>query len=101
MAMACLGFVTFFPLRPDLSFPFFISRISVSTFSLVDGEYFRVEDFFEAVFPLLAFFPLVDFFGAAVVVAISILQGHQMAAIARSVAWNLIAKRPQTEEFAA
>jgi hypothetical protein len=46
MAMACLGLVTFLPLRPDLSWPFFISFISVSTFLPAEGEYFRPEDFF-------------------------------------------------------
>lgn len=46
MAMACLGFVTFLPLRPDFNFPFFISRISLSTFLPADGEYLRPEDFF-------------------------------------------------------
>ncbi len=45
MAIACLGLVTFLPLRPDLSLPFFISRISVSTFLPADGEYLRPEDF--------------------------------------------------------
>ncbi len=46
MAMACLGLVTFFPLRPDLSLPCFISLISVSTFFPAEGEYLRREDFF-------------------------------------------------------
>jgi len=46
MAIACLGLVTFLPLRPDLSLPFFISLISVSTFLPAEGEYFRPEDFF-------------------------------------------------------
>lgn len=50
IAIACLGFVTFLPLWPDLSWPFFISFISVSTFLPADGEYFRPEDFFEDVF---------------------------------------------------
>lgn len=64
MAIACLGFVTFLPLRPDLSWPFFISFISVSTFLPADGEYFRPEDFFEVVllaedFLVLIFFALV------------------------------------------
>jgi hypothetical protein len=45
MAMACLGLVTFLPLRPDLSLPFFISLISVSTFLPAEGEYLRPEDF--------------------------------------------------------
>lgn len=46
MAIACLGLVTFFPLRPDFSLPFFISLISVSTLLPADGEYLRPEDFF-------------------------------------------------------
>lgn len=50
MAMACFGFVTFFPLRPLLSLPFFISRISVSTFFPAEGEYFLLDDFFAALF---------------------------------------------------
>lgn len=47
MAIACLGFVTFLPLRPDFSLPFFISLISVSTFLPAEGEYLRPEDFFD------------------------------------------------------
>lgn len=46
MAMACLRLVTFLPLRPDFSFPRFISCISRSTFLPADGEYLRPEDFF-------------------------------------------------------
>jgi hypothetical protein len=50
MAMACLGFVTFFPLRPLLSVPCFIAFISLSTSFCAAGEYLRVdflaEDFF-------------------------------------------------------
>lgn len=46
MAMACFGLVTFLPLRPDFSFPRFISCISLSTFLPADGEYLRPEDFF-------------------------------------------------------
>ena len=65
MAMACFGFVTFLPLRPDFSLPCFISRISLSTFLLADGEYLRLEDFFELDFLELDFFaddPRVLFF---------------------------------------
>src|SRR3954468_16611911 len=61
MAIACLGFVTFLPLRPDLSLPSFISRISVSTFLLAEGEYFRPEDFFDDDFLAEDFFAE-DFF---------------------------------------
>ena len=46
MAMACLRLVTFLPLRPDFSFPRFISFISRSTFLPADGEYLRPDDFF-------------------------------------------------------
>lgn len=56
IAIACFGFVTFLPLRPDLSVPRFISFISVSMFSLADGEYLRPEVFFAAVFFALLFF---------------------------------------------
>ena len=59
MAIACFGFVTFLPLRPDFSLPCFISRISRSTSLPTDGEYFRLEDFFAADF-------LADFLAAAV-----------------------------------
>ena len=45
--MACLGFVTFFPLRPIFSLPSFMSRISRSTSLPAEGEYLRLEDFFE------------------------------------------------------
>lgn len=47
MAIACLGLVTFLPLRPDFSLPCFISRISLSTFLPAEGEYLRREDFLE------------------------------------------------------
>jgi len=71
MAMACLGFVTFFPLRPLLSWPFFIAFISVSTFFCAAGEYLRVD-----------FFLLEDFFAdevfLAVDVAMSFLHNGQM-----------------------
>jgi hypothetical protein len=97
MAMACFGFFTFLPLRPDLSWPFFIAFISVSTLLPAAGEYFRrddflAEDFFAPVlflvlvffaevpfleellfFLLLAFFALLDFFFVAFLVAIYIL----------------------------
>src|ERR1700748_2677610 len=50
MAMVCLGLLTFLPLRPLLSVPFFISRISVSTCLPAAGLYLRVDDFFAAFF---------------------------------------------------
>jgi hypothetical protein len=65
MAMACLGFVTFFPLRPDFSLPCFIARISRSTSLPAEGEYLRPEDFFELDLLELDFFdaePRVLFF---------------------------------------
>ena len=46
MAMACFGFVTFSPLRPDFSLPCFMARISRSTSLPAEGEYLRPEDFF-------------------------------------------------------
>lgn len=46
MAMACFGFVTFLPLRPDFSLPFFIARISRFTSLPAEGEYLRLDDFF-------------------------------------------------------
>ena len=51
IAIACLRLVTFFPLRPLLSFPCFISCISSRTYSPALGLYFL---------PLLFFFA--DFF---------------------------------------
>jgi len=57
--MACFGFVTFLPLRPDFNLPCFIARISRSTSLPADGEYLRPEDFFEP--DLLE----LDFFDAA------------------------------------
>jgi hypothetical protein len=51
IAIACLRLVTFFPLRPDFSLPFFISRISRSTALPAAGLYLReLEDFLEALF---------------------------------------------------
>ena len=71
MAMACLGFVTFFPPRPLLSWPFFIAFISVSTFFCEAGEYLRVD-----------FFLVEDFFAdevfLAVDVAMSFLHNDQI-----------------------
>src|SRR5579859_931770 len=62
IAIACFGFFTFLPLRPDLSWPFFMAFISVSTLLPAAGEYFRRADFFAD-----------DFFFAAFLVAIVIL----------------------------
>jgi hypothetical protein len=62
IAMACFGFVTFFPL-PDLSLPSFISRISRSTDLLAAGLYLReLDDFFDALFFEELFFADEDFF---------------------------------------
>ena len=107
-----MGFVTFLPLRPDFSLPFFISLISVSTFLPAEGEYFRPEDFFaevlfaedffvlllrrELLFFVLAprrdeepFFARVDFFFAAFFVAMLILLENQMFSGFESVVWRL------------
>lgn len=63
MAMACFGLVTFFPLRPDFSFPCFISRISRSTALPAAGLYLReLDDFFEEDFLDALFFEDEDFF---------------------------------------
>src|SRR5579863_7180272 len=80
MAMACFGFVTFLPLRPDFSLPVFISRTSLSTFLPADGEYLRLDDFFELDFFLVAFF-----------VAITVLLGGQMAPLFRQVVCDVFA----------
>jgi hypothetical protein len=79
--------VTFLPLRPDFSLPFFISCISVSTFLPADGEYLRVDDFFEADFLALDFLEL-DLFLAAFLFAITILLGGQMTALLEQVVWQ-------------
>jgi hypothetical protein len=84
MAMACFRLFTVLPLRPDLSLPFFMAFISVSTLFPAAGEYLRPEDFFLELFfagdffalallRLLLFFALLDFFFAAFFVAITIL----------------------------
>lgn len=116
IAIACFGFVTFLPLRPDFSRPFFISLISASTFLPAEGEYFRRDDFFEDVFlaedflaPVfprvllffalaprreevleeLLFFALLDLFFAAFFVAMLILLENQMLARFESVVWQM------------
>jgi hypothetical protein len=50
MAMACFLLVTFLPLRPLLSLPLFMARISLSTLFPAAGEYFRVDFFLPADF---------------------------------------------------
>jgi hypothetical protein len=68
--MACLGLVTFLPLRPLFRVPCFISRISVSTCLPAAGLYLRVDflaAFFAGAFFAGAFFVAFfagDFFGA-------------------------------------
>jgi len=100
MAMACFGFVTFLPLRPDFSFPRFISCISLSTFLPAEGEYLRLEDFLaldflaldfraddpRVLFRALLLLELLDFFLAAFLVAITILLAGQMRSGLRQVA---------------
>ena len=50
IAMACLRLVTFLPLRPDLSVPFFRRRIALLTRLDAALPYFRPpEDFFRAI----------------------------------------------------
>jgi len=90
--------VTFLSLRPDFSLPFFISRISVSTFLPADGEYLRLDDFFEADFLALDLLEL-DLFLAAFFVAITILLGGQMTALLEQVVCNdsASARRSQPE----
>jgi hypothetical protein len=56
MATACLRLFTFFPDRPDLSLPRFISCIARSTFLLAVGPYFRA-----AFFRVLDFVRVLDF----------------------------------------
>jgi len=49
MAIACLRLVTFFPLRPDLSVPFFLRFIALSTrFEAALPYFLPREDFFAA-----------------------------------------------------
>src|ERR1017187_6246116 len=78
MAMACFLLVTFLPL-PDLSVPFFISFISVSTLLPAAGEYFRVDDFLLAVF----FFAMLFF--AAFLVAMLYPPRKSDVALAKAV----------------
>ena len=103
MAIACFLLVTFLLLRPDLSWPFFIAFISVSTLFPAAGEYFLPEAFFaddffalvlflappflvEALFlEELLFFALLDFFFVAFLVAIDILSQNQMFTRFKSV----------------
>jgi hypothetical protein len=73
MAMACFGLVTFLPLRPDLRVPFFIALISVSTFLPAEGEYLRVDDFFDADFFFALLFFALLFFAVDFLVAMYIL----------------------------
>jgi hypothetical protein len=78
MAMACFGLVTFLLLRPLLSLPTCISRISVSTCFPAAGLYLRPDDFFDAVFAvdfldavfLDAVFFDAGFFGAVFALAV-------------------------------
>jgi hypothetical protein len=56
IAIACLRLVTFFPERPERSFPCFISCISVSTDALAFGPYLRVLFFFPPDFFAVDFF---------------------------------------------
>jgi len=65
MAIACFGLVTFLPLRPDFNLPRFIACISRCTSFPAEGEYLRLDDFFELDLRELDFFaeePRVLFF---------------------------------------
>lgn len=68
IAIACLGLVTFFPLRPLFSLPRFISCISRSTSLLAEGLYFLeldfLLDFFAAVFRPVDLVDRLDFLDA-------------------------------------
>jgi hypothetical protein len=52
IAIACLRLVTFFPLRPLLSVPFFFRRIADSTRLPAAFPYFLPPDFFRAAIAL-------------------------------------------------
>jgi hypothetical protein len=122
MAMACFLLVTFLPLRPDLSVPFFLAFISVSTLLLAAGEYFRPDDFLAELFLFvpLAFFALL-FFTALFLellflccsfsrnwISFScfswwpsfVLLGNQMAGLPALVVWNLVLVLVQLDFFA-
>ena len=73
IAIACFGFVTFFPLRPDFSLPCFIAFISRSTEADAFGPYFFPPDFFFA----LVFFAL-RFFAPLFLVALFFLAGIEL-----------------------
>src|SRR6185503_4738016 len=79
MAIACLGLVTFLPLRPLFSLPCFISFISRSTALLALGPYLRPEllffadDFLVELF-LLALLLLELFFAALFLVVLFLLE---------------------------
>lgn len=63
MAMACFRLVTFFPLPPDFSLPFFWAFTVRPTEREAFGLYFRADDFFAALFFAL-FFTAFFFAGA-------------------------------------
>jgi hypothetical protein len=65
MAIACFRLFTILPLLPDLSVPFFLRRIALSTRFDAALPYFRrPEDFFAAIL-LLLFDVVVSGFGPA------------------------------------
>jgi hypothetical protein len=82
MAMACFGFVTFLPLRPDFSLPCFISFISRSTDAEALGLYFLPLDFLLLDFFVLDYLVLLLFFADVLFFAVAIvLSSRQWEAI--------------------
>jgi hypothetical protein len=77
--MACLGFVTFFPLRPLFSLPSFISFISRSTLLLAAGPYLRPELLFFADDFLLELFFAGLFFVELFLLAVFLLDDFLLA----------------------
>ncbi len=70
IAIACFGFVTFFPLLPDVSLPCFIAFISRSTDAPAFGLYFLPLDFFAAFFGAVADFFVAFFFVVAITLSL-------------------------------
>jgi hypothetical protein len=73
MAMACFRLVTFLPLRPDFSVPFFLALISRSTDFDAFGLYFLPLDFLAELDFFAELFLLADFLTAAFLVALFLL----------------------------
>jgi hypothetical protein len=88
IAIACFRLVTFFPLRPDLSFPFFMAFISRSTDEEALGLYFLALDFFAAFF---AAFSAAFFFVAIALFSLKPARGSSNGK--REIATRLCASR--------